>query len=123
MAKSKQSPSKRRYKGGAEKKRNKKAKLAAEAKARAESRGEDYGADFFRKKMIAPPSDAIGTIAYANKAAGILLHSVLTDDGIESESERRKLAKDFIAVIGMTHSKALYEERLKKLEQRLDGKA
>ena len=66
----------------------------------------------------APPDTAIGTIAYANRAAGLLLHSVLTDDNID-ESQRRRLAKDFIAVIGMTHSKALYEERLKSLEKKV----
>lgn len=113
--------SKRRYKGGAEKARAKKAAQSAEAQARSEAVGEEHPTEKYRRLGL-PPDDAIGTIAYANRSAGLLLHDILTDRAISSETDRRRLAKDFIAVIGMTGVKALYEQRLKRLEAKVYGK-
>jgi hypothetical protein len=112
---------KRIYKSGAQKAKERKARLAAEASARAKLAGDEHPTDKYRR-LGPPPDDAIGTIAYANRAAGLLLHDVLTDRAIESETDRRRMAKDFIAVVGMTGVKALYEQRLKKLEARVYGK-
>jgi hypothetical protein len=112
---------KKRYKGGAEKQRAKKAALAQETKARAELAGEEHPTERYARLGL-PPEDAIGTIAYANRAAGLLLHATLTDKAIHSETDRRRMAKDFIAVIGMTGVKALYEQRLKRVEAKVYGK-
>lgn len=114
-------PPARRYKGGAEKARAKKAAQIAEATARAVAIGEEHPTVVYGRLGV-PPDDAIGTIAYANRAAGLLLHGVLTDRAIASETDRRRMAKDFIAVIGMTGVKALYEQRLKRLEAKVYGK-
>jgi hypothetical protein len=110
----------KRYKGGAEKARLKKAAHAAELVARAAQSGEEHPTEKFKRRG-APPDDAVATIAYANRAAGLLLHDILTDTALV-EGDRRRMAKEMIAVIGMTGVKALYEQRLKKLESKVYGK-
>ncbi len=106
---------------GAANRKRRKERLAAEKKARAATVTTEHPVDRFAR-LGGPSGDAIGNIAYANRAAAELLHAVLTDRSIESETDRRRQAKDFIAVIGMTGVKALYEQRLKKLEARVYGK-
>lgn len=68
--------------------------------------------------MPAFGSDSLGTIARANWVAGKLLDQVLVDATL-TEPECRKQAKELIAVIGMTHSKALTEERLLAVERKI----
>ncbi len=114
-------PAPGRYKSGAQKAREKKARLAAEALSRSSLAGEEHPTEKYVRLGV-PPDDAIGTIAYANRCAGLLLHDTLTDRGIVSETDRRRSAKELIAVVGMTGVKALYEQRLKKLEARVYGK-
>src|ERR1041385_5427830 len=104
-------------KGGAQKLRERKARNAAYAKAAAVARGEDVGPAKFRQLGL-PPANAIGTVAFANRAAGLLLHDVLLDEALE-EPERRRVARELIQAIGMNAVKALYEEGLKKIEQEL----
>lgn len=75
-----------------------------------------------REKLGAPNGDAVGNVAYANRCAAFLLHDIMHDPALD-ETTRRRQAKDFIAVIGMTGVKALYEERLKRVEAKVYGKA
>jgi hypothetical protein len=106
---------------GAQNRKRKKAAMQAEQQARYDLGEVEHPTEKYRRLGL-PPDDAIGTIAYANRAAGLLLHDVLTDMAIESETDRRRMAKDFIAVVGMTGVKALYEQRLKRLESKVYGK-
>lgn len=65
-----------------------------------------------------PPDGALGGIAYANRIAVMMLREIATDPLLDAP-DRRKQMKDTIAVIGMTSSKALQEERILEIERKL----
>lgn len=60
------------------------------------------------------------TIAWANSAGALLLWETLTDQEIDAR-ERRRVAADLIAKIGMTHSRAHVEARIAQLERKIYG--
>lgn len=67
------------------------------------------------------PDDVVERVAWANKAGAQCLAEIMADDMLESK-ERWKLAAELVRSVGMTSVKALYEQRLKRLEGRLFGK-
>ncbi len=72
-------------------------------------------------QLGAPPPDTVSRIEWANHACALLLHETLNDPGIEP-NERRRVGAELIRTLGMTSVKALYEERLKKLEAKVYGR-
>lgn len=73
---------------------------------------------FKHKKVMAPPKDAIGAIAWANQVAAQLLHETMNDPVITEEA-RRRTCSELIGKIGLTSSKAITEERLLGLEKKI----
>src|SRR5262249_13591082 len=72
-------------------------------------------------ELSEPPDDPIGAIAWANAAAAKLLYAVMINvDGALTFREQLRHGADLIAKLGMTHSKALSEERILKLERSLN---
>lgn len=69
-----------------------------------------------RPKVKRPPKGAVGGVAWANQIATQCLYEVMTDPVIKTET-RWRFASDFIAKIGLTHSKAVTEEKINKLEK------
>ena len=110
-----------KHKGGAQKARERKQRLATERAARDAVDGNEHPTAKY-VRLGPAPTEGIENIAYANKVTAMMLHDVLTDRGIESETLRLKLALECVRSIGMTGVKALYEQRLKNLEARVYGK-
>lgn len=65
-----------------------------------------------------PPPDPVGAVAWAHQVAARLLWQTLRDPSI-GEQERRRVASDLIAKIGLTAPKAIADARLRELEKRL----
>jgi hypothetical protein len=63
-----------------------------------------------------PPDSAVAIIAWANRVGAIMLWDVLTDPLVDAK-ERRRWASDFIAKVGLTSSKAVYEDKIARLEK------
>lgn len=72
------------------------------------------------ERLGPPPLDPVCTIAWANAAGALLLWETLTDTQIDAR-ERRRVAADLIAKIGMTHSRAHVEATVAKLERKIYG--
>jgi hypothetical protein len=69
------------------------------------------------ERLGPPPLNAVGGVSWANRAAQILLHLVLTDEHMPL-GDRLRHGRELIGVVGLTHAKALVDERLAALERR-----
>ena len=65
-----------------------------------------------------PPLEAIGRIAWANGLLAIMAWDAASDPALDPR-ERRRVVGDLAAKIGITHSKALSEERIKAIEKKV----
>lgn len=93
-------------------------KLTGGERAKLSKEKDNSGPQQFNPPPV--PKDAIGTIAWANQAAAMLLERVLLNaDGSLSFKEQLRYAADLIGRIGVTHSKALADERILKLEKEM----
>jgi hypothetical protein len=96
-------------------------KRAAEEEAEAEEnqkRRKAKGSPAKKRQRLgaAPIGDATAAVAYAADALLIVLSEVMGDEEITAE-KRWRYVKEIASAIGMTHSKALMQSRLKKLQQ------
>lgn len=64
-----------------------------------------------------PPDDAVGRISWAQKLVAKALHAVTKDPAMKFETKLRYIS-DFTKAMGLTHAKALVEERIKGLEKK-----
>jgi hypothetical protein len=108
-------PPKRKYKGGAQKQREKKEREAAyrDSVSKPGSRLAVY------EKLGPPPEDPVGRMEWGNHLLAILAWEAIKDDLIVDEQARRRTVGDLVFKIGSTVGKALYEKRLKEVERRL----
>jgi hypothetical protein len=93
----------------------------AKRKAKAEEELREAGRDdskVRRSKIKRPPKDAVGKVAWASDVAAKCLYEVMAHPTLKLET-RWRYASDLIAKIGLTHSKALTEEKILKLERKL----
>lgn len=104
---------------GAEFKRRRRAAQEEYRRRAAEQGGEGTGDILQQYRDVSVPDEgAIGGIAYANRIAVLMLREIATDTLLDAPDRRRQM-RDAIAVIGMTHSKALAEERIAQIEKKL----
>jgi hypothetical protein len=68
-----------------------------------------------------PPKDPALRVAWASELGAQFLHEVSQHATIDAR-ERWKLGAEFIRTLGMTAVKALYEDRLRKLEGKVYGR-
>lgn len=68
-------------------------------------------------KVDPPPNDAIGRIAWAGQLNACALHAIIEDPAMRFETKLKHIA-DFTRSLGLTHAKALMEERLLGLESK-----
>lgn len=73
-------------------------------------------------KLGPPPADAANRVSWGNEFLALLAWETLVAPSFRPLSERRQMG-DLIAKLGLTAVKALYEERLKKLESKVYGKS
>lgn len=74
------------------------------------------------KEIGAPPADVVGRVEWANKCCALMIYEQLAAPELRSPAERR-LVLEGIRTLGMTAVKALYEQRLKRVEATLYGGA
>lgn len=74
------------------------------------------------KEIGAPPEDVVGRVEWANKCCALMIYEQLAAPELRSPAERR-LVLEGIRTLGMTAVKALYEQRLKRVEATLYGGA
>lgn len=65
-----------------------------------------------------PPTDPTGALLYAQRVMSLELAMVASNQALDPERRLRWIA-ELCGKIGMTHAKALIEERLEELERRL----
>jgi hypothetical protein len=109
---------KRKYPSGAQKRKAARERAAEEEQLERARRSATGGLPDHTKiyeRLGPPPLDPVGGVAYGNRAAQLLLEVVISDP-VMPFPEKLKNAKDLIAVIGMTHSKALTDDRITDLE-------
>lgn len=113
----------RKQKSGAQKRRERREREEAVRRAEAAGAGGDASLPPHLEqyaRLGPPPLDPVATIAWANAAGAVLLWETLTDTQIDAR-ERRRVAADLIAKIGMTHSRAHVEARLAEIERKVYG--
>jgi hypothetical protein len=98
---------------------NRKARKANESEAdRCERVREEAGFDTAELlKMEAPPDNAIGRITWAQKLLAKALHAVTCDPAMKFETKLRYI-EGYTKAMGLTHAKAVVEERIKGLEKK-----
>lgn len=69
-----------------------------------------------------PPPDVVQRVEWANKCCALMIYEQLVAPELRSPAERR-LVLEGIRTLGMTAVKALYEQRLKRVEGTLYGGA
>lgn len=117
---------KRSYPSGAAKRKAKRQKLRKAAARR--SAGPQAEVPLERQWLDAlkalgpPPKDTVGRIEWGNRVVAQLLHETIVDPGI-APSDRRRVGSDLVYKLSATGVKALYEERLKKLEAKVYGRS
>jgi hypothetical protein len=74
------------------------------------------------KDVGAPPADVVQRVEWANKCCALMIYEQLIAPELRSPAERR-LVLEGIRTLGMTAVKALYEQRLKRVEGTLYGGA
>jgi hypothetical protein len=108
----------RKYPSGAQKRKAARERAAEEAQRERERRAAEGGLPDHTKiyeRLGPPPLDPVGGVAYGNRAAQLLLEVVIADPAMPLPDKLRN-AKDLIAVIGMTHAKAITDDRISNLE-------
>jgi hypothetical protein len=88
-------------------------KKAAPMLAKWEQRYEEIGP---------PPADGAARVEWGNRISAEIAYEQLVAPAIRTPQER-KLVLEAVRTLGMTAVKALYEERLKKLERKVYGRA
>lgn len=73
------------------------------------------------EKIGPPPDDSVGRVDWAGKVCALMIYEQLTAPSLRTTKER-KLILEGVRTLGMTAVKALYEERLKKIESTLYGR-
>lgn len=72
-------------------------------------------------KIGEPSADGARRVEWGNHIAALIAYEQLVAPAVRAPSER-KLVLEAIRTLGMTAVKALYEERLKKLEAKVYGR-
>lgn len=72
----------------------------------------------YKLPEVPKPPRGIGSVTWANRVACILLIEIRNDEVISSKT-RRRFISDLVGKIGVTHAKALTEERILKLKKQL----
>lgn len=114
---------KKKASGAAGRARKRGTEEAADDAEHAASRPDDLEAGWLKsyKAIGPPPADVVGRCEWAQRMLAQALFETTTDPGT-SPRERRRVVGDLGAKIGMTAVKALYEERLKSLEEKVYGR-
>lgn len=68
-------------------------------------------------EMEPPPTGVVGLIVWGQRVQAKALYAVLQDPAMKFETKLRFIS-DFTKALGMTHSKAVTDERIQKLEKK-----
>jgi len=68
-----------------------------------------------------PPMDGAGRVEWANRIGALALYESIVAPLVRPAGERKQIL-DGIRTLGLTAVKALYEERLRKLEEKVYGR-
>ena len=105
---------KRRHPSGAQKRKARAAKLKEEAQKRAHEWSARYA------ELGPPPSDGARRVEWGNRIAALITYESSVEPALRTPQERR-LILEGVRTLGMTAMKALYEERLRRIETELFG--